>query len=444
MNNIVPADNMSFPSGASSPYTMPSPPTTPPPLPPLNTVTATVTIPATTMPVQEPARSNNQPPPMIETLTWDKIDVDLDGNVVGAFGIRFVQLSSKQLRTVCSRLNIRGIKNAKKQVMIDSISQHYKNRKAYDALDVCPAASSATNSSDSFIANATNTPRKEIQCPFRLMNILFSDQFAQRFAATGNAATRDILDTGMAGNDQHFWQCVRTAFISPIPNPTFDELMFQDDIVMSLQSDDIDPSKIIPHQWKKLRTIWKASNSEYRAALTRFTVSGTHESAFWNFCNGRLEAYYLHKLLSLRPNLAGFVGAELPPEAALASNMTGAEIISRLNASSPSDVSSHATNNKRKRSPAEGTMDNITSNSDARAELAREKIRILRLEELRQLEHSTMKQWEGVVQNLRELRQDFCTPNLTEEEKDDIRRDMEALKMKKNNLALKLGFRDAI
>ena len=121
----------------------------------------------------------------------------------------------------------------------------------------------------------------------------------ERFAATGNSALRDILDTGLAGNDQHFWQCVRHAFVSPLSNPTYDDLMFKDDAVLSLQADDIDLSKIVPHDWKKLRTLWKAANSEYKAALSCFTVSGTHENDFWKVCNGRLEAYYLHKLLTL-------------------------------------------------------------------------------------------------------------------------------------------------
>jgi hypothetical protein len=219
------------------------------------------------------------------------------------------------------------------------------------------------------------------------MNNLFSDQFAERFAATGNSASRDLLDTGLAGNDQHFWQCVRTAFVSTVPNPAFDELLFKDDVVLSVHSDDIDPSKVIPHEWKKLRTIWKASNSEYKAALSRFTVSGTHENDFWKFCNGRLEAYYLHKLLTLRPNLAGFVEAELPPEAALASNMTPVEVANRLNGS-PSNIPSRT--KKRKDNPVSEALKSMSSNSGARAELAKEKLRILHLESTR---HREQQQW---------------------------------------------------
>lgn len=407
--------------------------------------------------------------PSLETLTWDKVDVDNTGNVVGVFGIRFMQLSSKQLRSICSRLNIRGVKNVKKQLMVEQISNHYKNRKAYDSLDVCsspPAPGVATTTQPSAITATIPTTRKEIQCPYRLMNVLFSDQFAERFAATGNSASRDILDTGLAGNDQHFWQCVRTAFVSPLPNATFDELMFKDDAVLSLQSDDIDPSKIVPHDWKKLRTLWKATNSEYKAALSRFTVSGTHEHEFWNFCNGRLEAYYLHKLLTLRPNLAGFVEAELPPAAALASTMTGTEITNRLNGPTPAgDASLTAQTNKRKsRSPVSEVIATFSSNADARMELQREKIRLLHKEDKRQQEHqqwkkqneeferqkaavdnenSLMKQWAIVLENLRQLKKDLQQPNLTTDEEFDILEDIEGFKEKKRRLAVKLGLRGA-
>ena len=44
-------------------------------------------------------------------------------------------------------------------------------------------------------------------------------------------------------------------------------------------------------------------------------MSGTHESDFYNFCNGKIEPYYLQKLLEVKPDLVGFVEADLPHEA---------------------------------------------------------------------------------------------------------------------------------
>ena len=43
----------------------------------------------------------------------------------------------------------------------------------------------------------------------------------------------------------------------------------------------IDPSvAIVGHDWKRLRKIWNAVNADFKAALTRFTVSGTHDKLF--------------------------------------------------------------------------------------------------------------------------------------------------------------------
>jgi hypothetical protein len=59
---------------------------------------------------------------------------------------------------------------------------------------------------------------------------------------------------------------------------------------------------------KRLRSICsrlnlKGVNAEYKAALTRYTVSGTHESDFYSFCNGKLDVYYLRRHLEQRPVL---------------------------------------------------------------------------------------------------------------------------------------------
>ena len=78
--------------------------------------------------------------------------------------------------------------------------------------------------------------------------------------------------------------------------------------------DDVDPSIIVPHDWQKLRTIWKALNADYKAALNRFTLSGTHDSDFYNFCFGKQDVYYLRKYLEVRPELTGTVEADLPDD----------------------------------------------------------------------------------------------------------------------------------
>ncbi len=64
-------------------------------------------------------------------------------------------------------------------------------------------------------------------------------------------------------------------------------------------------------------------NVEYKAALTHFTQSGTHDSNFYNFCNGKPDVYYLRKYLELKPNLDNTVEEDLPEDHAILSDMIG-------------------------------------------------------------------------------------------------------------------------
>ena len=74
------------------------------------------------------------------------------------------------------------------------------------------------------------------------------------FATLSNVAIRLELDTGTAGNDQSFWQSVRSVFITH-GEEEFDQLRFADDDIIGSQ--DLDLADIVPHEWKKLRQIWK-------------------------------------------------------------------------------------------------------------------------------------------------------------------------------------------
>ena len=40
---------------------------------------------------------------------------------------------------------------------------------------------------------------------------------------------------------------------------------------------------------------WKGVNADYKAALTKLMQSGTHSDNFYNFCDGKLDVFYLWK-----------------------------------------------------------------------------------------------------------------------------------------------------
>ena len=82
----------------------------------------------------------------------------------------------------------------------------------------------------------------------------------------------------------------------------------------------IDFSRIVQHDWKKLRKIWKDIHRDYKKAMGKYTQSGTHESNFFGFCDNKVEVYYLWRKLKLRPDLNEFVGARLPEGCAIASD----------------------------------------------------------------------------------------------------------------------------
>jgi len=115
-----------------------------------------------------------------------------------------------------------------------------------------------------------STPtRKEPQCPFRLLNILFSDPFAEGFSQLGNVAACSKLDSEKAANNQLFWEGVQEAFQSA--DPTIDNLHIGDNEVL-LDLHCINFKEIVPHDWKKLRSMWKQINGDYKAALSHFTM----------------------------------------------------------------------------------------------------------------------------------------------------------------------------
>jgi hypothetical protein len=141
-------------------------------------------------------------------------------------------------------------------------------------------------------------------------------------------------------------------FVQPDP-VDFDNLRFLDDDVFAGQ-DHIDPGKIVQHDWKKLRMIWKGVNADYKAALTRFTQSGTHKQSFWDYCYSKMDVYFLRKNLEARPQLNDTVEADLPLECALSSDQgihldsssLSSSVVSLLSPDTTADTTSVAPTNQ--------------------------------------------------------------------------------------------------
>ena len=122
--------------------------------------------------------------------------------------------------------------------------------------------------------------------------------FYSKFIKTGDPATRIELNNKNAKN-LDLWEDIHKAFITE--TELYNNLISDDS-----KFDEIDPSHIMQHSLSKLQDFWKEVNLKYKKALTAYTMSGTNNSDFYDYCND-LNTYYLHKWLLIKPDATNFV-----------------------------------------------------------------------------------------------------------------------------------------
>ena len=78
---------------------------------------------------------------------------------------------------------MKGVKNVKKSAMIEVLAKWCHSRKVYDDYRIKMGSLENNNDDEQQEGSSGTTmiPRKGIQCAFRLMNLLFSDAFADEF-----------------------------------------------------------------------------------------------------------------------------------------------------------------------------------------------------------------------------------------------------------------------
>jgi len=128
-----------------------------------------------------------------------------------------------------------------KEAMIPRIIAIYKTHEKFDRV--------TSNSNISFAAT-----RKEPHCPYRLMNILFSDRFAEWFSLLGNVADWVELETRKVANNQLFWEGVPEVFEGQ--DEAYDNMHFVDHQVLSELH--INCIKVVPHSWKNFEQCGRA------------------------------------------------------------------------------------------------------------------------------------------------------------------------------------------
>lgn len=88
------------------------------------------------------------------------------------------ELSVGALRKLCSTFKVSGYKNANKMEILALIAQHKLNRDAYKTIY-------GEQSVDETETAANPSTRKEPGCIFRLLNVLFSDEYRARLCELG-------------------------------------------------------------------------------------------------------------------------------------------------------------------------------------------------------------------------------------------------------------------
>ncbi|KAE9011904.1 hypothetical protein PR003_g15306 [Phytophthora rubi] len=171
-----------------------------------------------------------------------------------------------ELRDFSIANSIRGYKNKKKDVLLSLIAQRMKNNKIYGRIFRAKK-----------MKDRNEPEAKQIQCPFRLINIIFSSHFASRFVSLCDQRSRADLDAAVSAEDT-FWEDVLAAFLDSACVEEYDNLVAAHH---AFDPDSINPSHTVRHSKKQLRQMWGSSHGAYRHAHIRFTTSGTNGEDFY-------------------------------------------------------------------------------------------------------------------------------------------------------------------
>lgn len=236
----------------------------------------------------------------VKAVSWGNIEVgdrpsnkaDDSGQMVKSVlticGFDAMALNTEQLRQICGTLKIQG----------------YRSKPKAEVLRIMAVAKLHQSFYEGEQEPQDKSPAKTRNCTFRLLNVLFSDEMSPKLEQLGARKKKEILDSGLAANDEYFWQEVMEKYQEV--NEEYDELAHTDSMFAG-----IDPSVKLPHSWSKLRDIYKGVTKSYAEVFENFKKSGNHDD-FINFCGAKSEVYYLYLWLQEKPQLEQMVVAELP------------------------------------------------------------------------------------------------------------------------------------
>jgi hypothetical protein len=108
--------------------------------------------------------------------------------------------------------------------------------------------------------------QKSPNCEFRLLNVLFDDEYAEAFLATSASMSRVELDALSGALEVSFWEVIAEAYKIK-ENFRFDVLLFDREHFCSRG---IYPSLYVNHTAAKLREIWRNRYKNYNKPRRKY------------------------------------------------------------------------------------------------------------------------------------------------------------------------------
>lgn len=211
---------------------------------------------------------------------------------------------AKAFRAACYSLNLRikktGVdRNDNKTGCICLMVSAYLAQRHYDQN---PGPNKESNVMFSPVA------RKTKFCIYRLINVLFSDEFSSRLHEIDATPTRVELDERKTGALNSFWTDVEAAFA--MKKDEYDVIDSTDPVFNGIK-----PSKPVHHTGRKLRSMRNDLKARFNTAYSILNDQATTTRIFFSFCHGSIDIYYLPVRLGKCPDLLSHVEVKLPEAA---------------------------------------------------------------------------------------------------------------------------------
>jgi hypothetical protein len=137
---------------------------------------------------------------------------------------------------------------------------------------------------------------------FRLLNVVFLEDFFDRVVKMNDKKQKDEPDAGKAGNNQRLWSSISDEYNDSVNDELHRVFAFVEDEQIAEFAETIDIRNYVKVDWMKATTWFKAIVTDYELATTWLTKSGQQEPNFYNFCKKKPQTYYYRLYAESRPN----------------------------------------------------------------------------------------------------------------------------------------------